>query len=87
MALIDTTTDTSVAAGAKHIRRLARHGLITLEQDLLAIAAEVTTHTKAAISAELGADAAEFASMYDNGRAYVLANKPSSTIPTRASLP
>jgi len=87
MSLTTIPTEATLTAAGKDLRRKAKHAILTLEQDLQAIATLVTDNTKASISTELGADSAEFAQFYDDGRALVLAAKPSSTLPTRASLP
>lgn len=87
MALTNIPAEAALTAAGKDVRRKAKHAILTLEQNLLVIAAQVTTHTKAALQTELGPDAFEFVNFYDNGRLLVLAHKPDTTVPTRASLP
>jgi len=87
MALTTVPVENTLTAASKDLRRKAKHSILTLEQNLLDIAALATANTKASLSTELGADAADFAKFYDNSRALVLLFKPESKVPTRASLP
>lgn len=87
MAFVDAPNESAVFLASKQLRENARYVVAILEQKLNHIANLATIHTKAALSAELGGDAAAFASFYDDARALLVSLKPSTTVPDRASLP
>lgn len=87
MALLTPPNESEVFLASKVIRENARYVVGALEQKLSAIAALATIHTKAALAAELGGDAAAFATFYDSARDLLVSLKPSTTVPARADLP
>ena len=87
MAVSDIVRDNSVAAASRQVRDLTNLVTVTAEQALNKIAELVSTHGKNALAEELGGDGPDFAAFFDNARALVLTQRPSTRIPTRASLP